>query len=233
MNPVKYSVLIVFCFFYTIVQAQELQFNLKKRGQNFVGSIAPNYFDSILLKPSLVKDNPLLNATGILYNSEHGNFNFRITKNIIDGSTSLLFKVSFGWFPMKILKDDSDFLSFVWDWDYRPPANKTDLSILKRANEILVDQNAWDNDDDRQCEMDKQNQQWSLYCALYVASFDVTKDFNHRNAAMEMVRRTIEEIKPNQKYQHRLMDFNNEVSFTEIKSVLKLAIDKFEKALHD
>ncbi len=231
MNPIKYTLILIFFVLSFFPQAQNLNFELHNQNGIYTGTVKPDYFDSIMLNPSKVKDNPLLHATGILYNAEHGNFNFKITKNIIDNSTALLFKVSFGWFPINNLDFDENQLKFSWDWDYRPPPNPTGLKILQRADEILKDEASWDNKDDRKCENDRQNQKWSLYCALYLASFDVIKDFNHRNSAMEMVRKTIEEMNPNKKYRHRLMDFNNEESFEEVKSILALSINKFEEVL--
>jgi hypothetical protein len=60
---------------------------------------------------------------------------------------------------------------------------------------------------------------------------DVTSDFNHRGAALEVVRKTIREEDPNRRYQHDLMDFNNQKSFSIIKALLQRSKDNLQKSL--
>ena len=223
MKCITASALLFLVTALTNCYGQVLNFDLTREGSFYKGVVNPKYFDSLVLEPS---GSQLLQATGTLYNSEHGSFSFTIAENILDSSGDLMFKVSFGWFPMTNISFVNDSLRFSWDWDFRPAPNAGDLKILKRANEILGDEESWNKVDDRKCEDDNQNQKWSLYCALYKASLDVIGDFNHRNSALGIVRTTIEELTPDKTYEHRLMDFNNQNSFKEIQEVLWRSIEK-------
>ncbi len=106
------------------------------------------------------------------------------------------------------------------------PANVTisatwrDVKILKRATQILSGENKWDQHDTRVCPSKQKT--YSLYCALYHASLDVHSKFDHRAAALEETRRTVEQFTQNKTYEHRLMNYNNDTSttFADIKKVL-------------
>ncbi len=228
IKPITAFTFLYFITTLTDCCGQVLNFDLRWEGSSYKGVVEPQYFDSLVLEPSKKLPNQLLNATGVLYNSEHGSFDFTIVENIFDNSNDLMFKVIFGWFPITDISFTDDSLSFSWDWDFRPTPNAGDLKILKRANEILSTEASWNNADDRKCEDDNKNKKWSLYCALYKASFDMIGDFNHRNSALGMVRTTIEELTPGKVYAHRLMDFNNQNTFKDIQQVLKRSIEKFE-----
>jgi hypothetical protein len=67
------------------------------------------------------------------------------------------------------------------------------------------------------------NNKFSLYCAAYQATMDITSDFNHRGTALEIVRKTIRETNADKRYQHHLTDFNNQNSFDANKSRLRLS----------
>jgi len=54
------------------------------------------------------------------------------------------------------------------------PLSETDFRILAKAREILSGTSVWNRMDDRYCEEDKRQNSWSLYCALYQASVDVS-----------------------------------------------------------
>lgn len=99
--------------------------------------------------------------------------------------------------------------------------SKKDISIIQRALEILSSAEKWNRRDNRQCP--KKAKTFSLYCALYEASLEISGEFDHRRAALEEVRRSVEEASRGKTYEHRLMDFNNDVStsFESIRSVLK------------
>jgi len=231
MNLFKILVFLSAVFIGSHANGQVLNFHLSLKDSVYKGTVEPSYFDSLIVYPSNNPQHLLLNSHGVLYNAEHGNFEFGIVENNLDDSSDLLIKVSFGWFPLTNISTKNESLSFSWDWDYRPAPNWSDIAILKRTGELLQDEESWNKNDDRECDDDKENKKWSLYCALYQASVDVMGDFNHRNAAMEMVRATIEEITPNKQYRHRLMDFNNQNSFNEIKELLSKSIEKLEAIL--
>jgi hypothetical protein len=108
---------------------------------------------------------------------------------------------------------------------------KTDLQVLRKADEILSDQTKWNRMCDRRYR--KEDKTWSLYTALHKASLDVTGDFNHRLPALEEVRKTVDERTVGKNYGHRLMDYNNDptTSFADIKKVLKSTIERVSKQL--
>ncbi|MCH8255137.1 MAG: hypothetical protein IID06_07290 [Gemmatimonadetes bacterium] len=63
---------------------------------------------------------------------------------------------------------------------------------------------------------------WSLYCALYQATADVTGESHHRQPALQVVRRIVAEVGAERIEGHRLMDFNNhpETTLAEIHAIL-------------
>lgn len=57
------------------------------------------------------------------------------------------------------------------------PVSDTDFRILAKARQILSGPSVWNRHDDRICEDDAKQNSWSLFCALYQASIDVTGRF--------------------------------------------------------
>ena len=110
--------------------------------------------------------------------------------------------------------------------DDTPMLTRADLDILRKANEILADESKWN----RMCERryKEEDKTWSLYTALYKASLEITGKFDHRRPALEEIRRTVERLTVDKKYQHRLMDYNNdpETKFADIKKVLTGSIER-------
>jgi hypothetical protein len=118
------------------------------------------------------------------------------------------------------------------DNDYvRPPVSKTDIDIVKRAQEILNSPAVWNRNDNRVCPKDAKK--FSLYCALEKATDEVTANFEHRGAAMQEARFVIEDIAPGRKYEHRLMGYNNDkrTTFADIQKVLQLLAEDIVKRL--
>jgi hypothetical protein len=109
------------------------------------------------------------------------------------------------------------------DPEAHPPVTNADLRIVRRARQILNDSSKWNRADTRNCPADANA--FSLYCALEKATKEVTGSFQHRGAAMQEARFVIDEIAPNRKkYEHRLMDYNNDPSttFADIQKVFEL-----------
>ena len=105
----------------------------------------------------------------------------------------------------------------------RPPVTKADVDIVKRAAEILNSPAKWNRADNRDCPPDAKT--FSLYCALEKATLEISKNFEHRGAAMQEARFVIEEVAPNANpYSHRLMDYNNDpnTTFADIQGVFWL-----------
>jgi hypothetical protein len=97
--------------------------------------------------------------------------------------------------------------------DVNPPVTETDLEIVKRAREILGSLSRWNRTDNRQCPATEQT--YSLYCALELATQQVTHSFQHRGAVMQQARFAIDDVlaKGNH-YHHRLMNYNNDPKTT-------------------
>jgi len=102
-----------------------------------------------------------------------------------------------------------------------------DLRIIQRADSILSDSLKWNKQDDRECDDDIATGRYSLYCALYKASIDITGEYIHRRAAMQIVRFTLEKYDDGRVKNHRLMDWNNHpaTTFSEVKRVLRESLD--------
>ena len=66
----------------------------------------------------------------------------------------------------------------------------------------------------------------SIYCADEQATIEVTGGFHHRRPALELVRVIVEERTKDKKYQHRLMDYNNDRTTTlaDVKSLFAEAL---------
>jgi len=104
-----------------------------------------------------------------------------------------------------------------------------DLKILQMAKEILSVESVWNQKDNRKC--NQNDRKWSLFCALWTASYEVLDEYQHRRVALQEVRFAIEDVSNGQEFEHRLMDFNNTYSFSDIHKVLDIAIEKVSKRL--
>jgi len=103
--------------------------------------------------------------------------------------------------------------------------SESDIKILSRSLEILDNSSVWNQTDDRVCDDDRKNISWSMFCALYDASLDVTSKYLHSRPAMREVRDVIEEVTNNRPFEHRIRDYNNstETTFNQVRQVLKIA----------
>ena len=104
----------------------------------------------------------------------------------------------------------------------RPPITKADLQIVKRAREILDSPSKWNRADNRECPAGART--FSLYCALQVATNEVSGKSDHRGAALQEARFVIDEIAADRNYDHRLMDYNNDptTTFADIQEVFRI-----------
>lgn len=100
--------------------------------------------------------------------------------------------------------------------------DSVDLKILEKADIILSSEKVWNREDDRKCQDDIEKNNYSLFCALYKASIDVTGAYEHRRPGLQQVRWIIGELYQDRLESHRLMDYNNheKTNFEEVKSLL-------------
>jgi hypothetical protein len=108
------------------------------------------------------------------------------------------------------------------DSQIRPPITQADLQIVKRAREILDSPSKWNRADNRECPGGAKT--FSLYCALQVATNEVSGKAAHRGAALQEARFVIDEIAAERKYEHRLMNYNNDptTTFADIQEVFRI-----------
>jgi len=120
------------------------------------------------------------------------------------------------------------------DSNARPPVTKDDVRIVQRARQILSSPEKWNRADNRVCPVEAKT--FSLYCALEKATNEVSGSFEHRGAAMQEARFVIEDVAPDwKKYNHRLMDYNNDpkTTFADIQKVFALLEGRIAKRLKD
>lgn len=108
------------------------------------------------------------------------------------------------------------------DSNVRPPVTKVDLQIIKRAREILDSPAKWNRADNRECPAEAKT--FSLYCALQRATIELSGKAEHRGAALQEARFVIDEIAGDRKYEHRLMNYNNDptTTFVDIQEVFRI-----------
>ena len=146
----------------------------------------------------------------------------------------------------EMLKETEDLLQLIQSEGYAVTINDesenkalvfdgTDLRIIQKTDSILLDESKWNKDDDRNCIDDIHKGRYSLFCALYKASVDITGEYEHRRPAMQQVRFIIDNYGKDRVINHRLMDWNNhsETTFWEVKQVLKEAQDSIETQLNN
>ena len=120
------------------------------------------------------------------------------------------------------------------DPEAHPPVTKVDVQVVQRAREILDSESKWNRADTRVCPADAKT--FSLYCALEMATDEVSGKFEHRGAAMQEARFVIDEIAPNSKnYHHRLMDYNNDpaTTFADVQKFFQLLKDHVAQRLKE
>lgn len=111
------------------------------------------------------------------------------------------------------------------------PSTTEDLRIMRRATQLLKTESEWNRVDDRECGDDEVANKRSLFCALERATVEVLGFYDHRRMALQEVRFAIENASPGVDFEHRLMNFNNTRSFTDIKRVLKTAEERVSQQL--
>jgi hypothetical protein len=118
------------------------------------------------------------------------------------------------------------------DSQARPPVSKSDVLIVQTARQILSSPEKWNRSDNRNCP--PAETKFSLYCALEKSTATVTHGFTHRGAVMQEARFIIDEdLAPNNHYDHRLMDYNNDLhtTFADVQRFFDLLQKRIEARL--
>lgn len=144
-------------------------------------------------------------------------------------------KTTLGYFLWESAIVSDDEVSFVIDFWYTPPVRLADVDAVAMTERLVADSTHWHKRDDRQCEDDRVNDRWSLFCALKHASVEIWGEYNHHNAAMNTVRSIIADLVPQPPYEHPLMDYNNADSTThaDILHLLAGAKERLTRAIEE
>lgn len=116
--------------------------------------------------------------------------------------------------------------------DANPPVSQNDVLIVRRARHILDSPTKWNRADNRQCPANEST--YSLYCALELATKEISKKFEHRGAAMQQARFVIDDdLAKGNHYHHRLMDYNNDpkTTFSDVQQFFALLEQRIQKRL--
>ncbi len=158
--------------------------------------------------------------------TDSGHPNARLELEIYKQSGVL--RTGAGWFLVSHFTSGSA-LQFQLDTTRAVPPSDLDRQIAQRAAAILSSASVWNRADNRNCSM--MDTTWSIYCALERASIEVTGGFNHRRPALETVRQVVEERTVGRKYEHRLMDYNNDPTthLNDVRSVFVEALARMNR----
>jgi hypothetical protein len=121
---------------------------------------------------------------------------------------------------------------FQGDSNADPPVTQDDVRIVQRAKAILNSPAKWNRADNRECP--KTAKAFSLYCAIEIASDEVSGHFEHREAAMQQARFVIDEdLAKGNHYDHRLMDYNNDprTTFADTQEFFRLLEERIATRL--
>ena len=148
---------------------------------------------------------------------------------IYEGGSGILRPQGLTWLVVANAIIRSDVMEFTVDAARTVPPSDLDRDIIMRAASILKSEAVWDRADDRQCGADDKT--WSIYCAMIRATNEVTGGIHHRRPAMEVVRQIVDTRSAGRKYEHRLRDYNNDVSTTlaDVRSLFEEALNQLKR----
>ena len=121
---------------------------------------------------------------------------------------------------------------FQGDSNADPPVTQDDVRIVQRAKAILNSPAKWNRADNRECP--KTAKAFSLYCAIEIASDEVSGHFEHREAAMQQARFVIDDdLAKGNHYDHRLMNYNNDprTTFADTQKFFRLLEERIANRL--
>ncbi|HXV74289.1 MAG TPA: hypothetical protein VD713_06110 [Sphingomonadales bacterium] len=109
--------------------------------------------------------------------------------------------------------------------------SQDDADILIEAKRLLSDESKWTRNEEMQCNLEAE--QWTLFCALQKASYNVTGGYELRRIAIEDTRYIIERTIGSGTLERRLIDFNNlpATTFADVQRVLDLALQRVNARL--
>ncbi len=137
-----------------------------------------------------------------------------------------VFRTPWGWFIPTKLDLEGEPPVLAWSMSEEAPPSKTDLEILDRAQALIPTEERWDRADDRVCA--QSDTTYSLYCAMAEATRLVGGHYQHRQPALQVVRRVVAEEWSELVVDHRLMDFNNhsKTTYAELMGIFDLSRER-------
>jgi len=134
-----------------------------------------------------------------------------------------------GWFAVAGFALQGSSPRFQIDLKGEVPPNDLDRQIIQRAAALIATEDVWNRADNRRCPAGARTV--SIHCADRQATIEVTGGFHHRRPALELVRVIIEERTRDKKYNHRLMDYNNDSTTTlaDVKSLFAEALRQIKQ----
>jgi hypothetical protein len=132
-----------------------------------------------------------------------------VEAEVYKGGTGVI-RTYAGWYPVSGFEIRDSVMRFRIDTVEEVPPSALDKKILERAATIITSDAVWNRADNRKCPATART--WSIYCAVEQAEVEVAGGFHHRRPAMELVRTIVDERTKTKSYQHRLMDYNNDLT---------------------
>lgn len=206
----------------------------KKEGENWTGTCDSLIAQFTISPAKTIKTGiwrtdakPVSVWSGVMADSEFTDPGIEL--EIYDGGSGVLRTLD-GWFAIDGFVQTNDAIRFQLDLSQEVPPTELDRAIIERAAAILNSNSVWNRADNRKC--DSSATQWSIYCAVYQATIDVTGGFHHRRPALELIRQLVEERTAGRNYHHRLMDYNNDpsTSLTDVKRLFNDAIARISRS---
>ena len=133
-----------------------------------------------------------------------------------------------GWFGVAGFAATDSTIRFQIDTTKEVPPSALDRDILRRAATTISSDAVWNRADSRKCPATATT--WSIYCAVERAEVELAGAAHHRRPAQELVREIIEARTKAEKYEHRLMEYNNDPSTTldDVRSLFAEAIARIK-----
>jgi hypothetical protein len=171
----------------------------------------------------LVRDRVLANAA-----SDFGKSSDDVEIEAYAGGTGVI-RTYTGWFAISGFAATDSTMRFQMDISNEIPPSALDREILKRAAATISSDAVWNRADNRKCPATATT--WSIYCAVERAEIELAGAAHHRRPAQELVREIIEARTKTKKYEHRLMEYNNDPSTTldDVRSLFADAIGRIKQ----
>ncbi len=149
------------------------------------------------------------------------------------GASSSVARTPFGWFKIVSMKEQSGFLTIQIDASRQVRPNSSDVAIIGRAKQMLASEAVWNKNDNRECPAGQNKV--SLFCALQLATTEISGGVHYRQPALQAVREVLNTVDASRIKTHRIMDYNNHPATTlsDIHAVLNQAQVLIEKDIKD